>query len=1220
MRQAKADADDFASKTYNPKIKLDAKDAQAAIAKMKADLASLKNVNLKIAVAGSTQKLNTLSSYADALDGKNITMDVRLNGIADANAQLRTLRQQVNALDGTTINIRTDVDTSAAMTQIAALRTQLDGLNNTNTRVTASTNTFGNALKKAKPGMQDLVAFGMSAAPALIPIAGYLLNIAGAAASLGALTAISVIPFAGAMYGAIQNVTGLNKTLTAAKKALDTQRAALNQLTPGTNAYAAQLAKVEQAQDKVNAANAAFSPTQKKFSDGVQQMTGAWHSFIQATESVTLPVATTFVSALTNALPKAVPAVKAMAPEMQAIADSIKGWVDDGGFQNIINMIVTQGVPAFHSLRLAAVDVITLLGNGFAAFLPQASTLADVIKRGADNLAKWSTTGGFQTFISGVQKNAPTIENFFSNLLSTVGHVYTSLGNLSGVSLKFVTVLLKMVNALPPSVIQALYVGFIAYRAAVLGYAIAMGIASVATIAFQTASSPFFLLIAGAGLTILAVVAAVAALGVGIYELVQHWSTVQGALVTGWNATWGAIKTAVSTVYNSALKPAFSGLETALHGVETAMGAVGNAAVFMWNNGIKQTFSAIEMGAKLLVVIVGTILITPLLLGFRLLSAGAKLLWNNGLKQTFSAIATGAKFLYTNGIQPQINGIVLAFKTLGKWGSWLWNNGIKPYFNDIKSGADTVKNGAVTSFNGVVTAFKTVGKWAVWLWDNALHPAWNAIVTGTKYLYNNGIKPQINGIVDAFQFLAKWGTWLWDTALKPVWDRITSGTSTLKKDMIKAFTDMKNGIGGVWKELEKLAADPINFVIKNVYNNGIVEVWNGIASAVGLKGKNLSKEGLVKYDQGGAITGANVGMDTKQILARPGEHIWTADEVANAGGHNAVARLRAGYSSSGSARVAPANSARYADGGGILGGIEKIGGDALSGVSSLASKVTNLARGALGSALNPILDAISSGATRGINALIPGSPNWQDLADGVVTNPVDWIKTYITGSDKKYASSIGGKIPSGQHKSIIDSALAAAGVPPPGTMGQWETGLNTLIGRESGWNAGAVNRTDSNAAAGHPSQGLAQTIPSTFNHYVPSSLRSAGILNPVANVAAAIRYIVSRYGNITKVQQANANLAPKGYFGGGVPMPGLALTGEKGPELVATSGNSRVFTAGETSKMLNGSGGSQTLTGTLEISGPLAVTVDGHAMGAYVEGKATATLNKALDKAARKRK
>jgi TP901 family phage tail tape measure protein len=109
----------------------------------------------------------------------------------------------------------------------------------------------------------------------------------------------------------------------------------------------------------------------------------------------------------------------------------------------------------------------------------------------------------------------------------------------------------------------------------------------------------------------------------------------------------------------------------------------------------------------------------------------------------------------------------------------------------------------------------------------------------------------------------------------------------------------------------------------------------------------------------------------------------------------------------------------------------------------------------------------------------------------------------------------------------IMQAIQLAGVPA-----SWAGPLRTLVMRESGGNPRAINLWDSNAMAGHPSMGLAQTIGPTFEHYRLKSLPD-NPYNPVANLVAALRYIESRYGTIFKVQQANASLPPKGYAGGG---------------------------------------------------------------------------------------
>lgn len=78
---------------------------------------------------------------------------------------------------------------------------------------------------------------------------------------------------------------------------------------------------------------------------------------------------------------------------------------------------------------------------------------------------------------------------------------------------------------------------------------------------------------------------------------------------------------------------------------------------------------------------------------------------------------------------------------------------------------------------------------------------------------------------------------------------------------------------------------------------------------------------------------------------------------------------------------------------------------------------------------------------------------------------------------------------------------------------------------ESGGNPSAINNWDSNAAAGHPSKGLLQTIDSTFAAYALPGHND--IWNPVDNAIAAIRYMIDRYGSIYNVWAPRAG----GWYG-----------------------------------------------------------------------------------------
>jgi SLT domain-containing protein len=122
----------------------------------------------------------------------------------------------------------------------------------------------------------------------------------------------------------------------------------------------------------------------------------------------------------------------------------------------------------------------------------------------------------------------------------------------------------------------------------------------------------------------------------------------------------------------------------------------------------------------------------------------------------------------------------------------------------------------------------------------------------------------------------------------------------------------------------------------------------------------------------------------------------------------------------------------------------------------------------------------------------------------------------------------------------ITEACHAAGLP---ANEEWVKGFLTLCMRESSYDPNAVNTHDYNAvgpivADGHPqdcSRGVAQVIPPTFAAYHVDGT-SADIYNPVANIAAASRYIRDQYhvsldGSdfAAKVQQADPNRPPKGY-------------------------------------------------------------------------------------------
>jgi SLT domain-containing protein len=158
------------------------------------------------------------------------------------------------------------------------------------------------------------------------------------------------------------------------------------------------------------------------------------------------------------------------------------------------------------------------------------------------------------------------------------------------------------------------------------------------------------------------------------------------------------------------------------------------------------------------------------------------------------------------------------------------------------------------------------------------------------------------------------------------------------------------------------------------------------------------------------------------------------------------------------------------------------------------------------------------------------------------------------------------------HMAIMKKALAIAGMEVSAANLNM---LDILISHESGWNPNAINLWDSNAKAGHPSQGLMQTIPSTFEGNRDKRLPDS-ITNPIANMVAGLNYVKNRYGSLGNLagEKSVAHGGPWiGYAAGGLfNAPKNIQVGEAGPEMVLPLNNRGVDFLLSVSRQLNNDG------------------------------------------------
>ena len=144
-----------------------------------------------------------------------------------------------------------------------------------------------------------------------------------------------------------------------------------------------------------------------------------------------------------------------------------------------------------------------------------------------------------------------------------------------------------------------------------------------------------------------------------------------------------------------------------------------------------------------------------------------------------------------------------------------------------------------------------------------------------------------------------------------------------------------------------------------------------------------------------------------------------------------------------------------------------------------------------------------------------------------------WARGMLTKVGGLFGKLFGGGSGVGQWAGLMHAVLSHFGIPQ--LFGTFMTQMQT----ESGGNPRAINLWDSNAKAGIPSQGLMQVIPPTFAAYA-GPYRSRGIMDPLANIYAAVAYALSRYGGSIGAVLGHGH----GYAAGGIlrePVAGFGL-------------------------------------------------------------------------------
>lgn len=565
----------------------------------------------------------------------------------------------------------------------------------------------------------------------------------------------------------------------------------------------------------------------------------------------------------------------------------------------------------------------------------------------------------------------------------------------------------------------------------------------------------------------------------------------------------------------------FSGLWSGIVNVFNAA-ASGVTAVWQVAVGVLTgVWNGLVTAAKFAFVLIGTVILTPIQIAVNALAAVFNWLNTNVVQPVWNAISAAVSAAW-NWINASVFGPMMAgIHAVGDVFNWLNVNVVQPVWNGIR------------------TAFGTAWNWI----KTVVIDAWNREIRGWGIVFNfllhGVVEPVWNGIRGAFG--AAWN-WIENSVINP----FKRGVNALGN----AFTGMKDMAAKAFDSLKNAAATPVRWIVNVVYTNGIQKVWNGLANAVGLNLKLPDSH----FATGGIMPGYTPGRDNQLIAVGGGESImrpeWTRavgsdyvntmNAAARSGGIGGVRNVL-GYSVGGVVGGAWDSIKRGASG--LWNGTKKVAGNVWDGVKKVASGVADFISDPVGT-IRRMIEGPVKGMLNGI-----GSGQWGSI---LAQLPVKVIGGLI---DK--AKDLVSKMGAGDYKAGAGVAQWTPQVLQALSMlGQPAGLLNTVLRRmnqESGGNPHARNDWDSNAKAGMPSQGLMQTIPSTFAAYAGPFV-GRGILDPLANIYAGLNYALHRYGSLDALNRpggyASGGIVPMLASGGRIVGRGHAIVGEDGPEFL----------------------------------------------------------------------
>lgn len=925
-----------------------------------------------------------------------------------------------------------------------------------------------------------------------------------------------------------------------------------------------------------------LGPAGQEFALFINGLRGQLAGVRDAAEAGLLPGLTDGIKALLPSLPQITGFVGGLAGAMGDLARQAGQALSGAGMAPFFSYMATTGATTLTVIGQALGDLVRAFGNLLVAFGPLSGEFIAGFARMTESFANWaaglSNNPAFQDFVAYIQTNTPLVTAFLSSIRDAFVNIVQALAPMGPVILQVITGFLDFIAAIPPPVLLAI-------AGAVTGIALAIGVATGAVPAI-----------------IAAAVLMVGALSVAWQNSETFRDIVKGA--------FSAVADAATWLWQNVISPAFAGIAAAIS--------------WAWTNVIQPTVAAL--------VWYYTNVLAPTITW----------LWLNVISPAFAGISAAISWAWMNVIQPTVAALVWYWNNvLAPTITWLWHNVVEPAFAGIQL-AISVAWTLIQITLGLLKIYfeQVLAPVFTWLWHNVVEPVFNGIAATVSFVWEHLLKPVFDAlggyiernIAPAFQrgvdAIGRAWDKLQDLAKAPVQFVLET---VLQHGLIDNFNKLADAFhvpkndrppdvwpapgfarGGIYpgytpgRDIGLAAVSGGEAIMRPEWTRAVgpdrVEAMNAAARRGGVAGVQRF---LGAFAAGGVVPPASkgivalghwlqsIGADVTEHAAFGGVHPvhkgrghyeGRAIDVNHGAGTSAPEqaffdKIAKSISDAGYHvlwRVAGHFNHLHAETTGSGNLLSRIGG-AIGGAWEAAKRI-------LGD-LNPF-DYLA-GKVKGLIGGAADSP-FAKLATSGATTLLERGKDFITGMFAGGSDTEADPRGGGGGGGSFDGPGAVSRWTPQvlqvlSELGQPATLAGAVLRRikfESGGNPNAINLTDSNARAGHPSEGLMQVIPDTFKAFAGKYL-SLGLRNPLANIFAGSNYALHRYHSLAAIDPL---VRPKGYDSGGFLPPGVSqvFNGTGKPEPVLTRGDFDLLRKAATARQVPQQRGPMVSVGTIQ--------------------------------------